>query len=89
MGLLKLVSFQLQSTLLNTIRKRGLRVNAISPGGIKDSQEKKFIDKYKRHCNSKGLLSPGDINGLVNFLLSEESKYINGQNITIDDGWSL
>ena len=53
-----------------------MRVNAISPGGIKDSQEKKFIDKYKRHCNSKGLLSPEDINGLVNFLLSESQNIL-------------
>ncbi len=70
-------------------KKKGLRINAISPGGIEDSQEKKFIKNYKKHCNSKGLLDSKDINGLVNFLLSDESKHINGQNITIDDGWSL
>ena len=88
-GAIKAGIISITKYLAKYYKKRGLRVNAISPGGIKDSQEKKFIDKYKRHCNSKGLLSPGDINGLVNFLLSEESKYINGQNITIDDGWSL
>ena len=53
------------------------------------STSKKFIKNYKKHCNSKGLLNSEDINGLVNFLLSDESKYINGQNIIIDDGWSL
>ena len=43
----------------------------------------------KKKNSSKGLLDSKDINGLVNFLLSDESKHINGQNITIDDGWSL
>ena len=70
-------------------KKKGLRINCISPGGIKDLQDNKFIKNYNKHCNYKGLLNPQDINSLINFLISEESKYINGQNIVIDDGWSL
>lgn len=66
-----------------------LRINCISPGGIKDNQPKLFIKRYKSSCLSKGLLDGPDLFGLVNFLLTEESKYINGQNIIIDDGWSL
>jgi NAD(P)-dependent dehydrogenase (short-subunit alcohol dehydrogenase family) len=66
-----------------------LRINCISPGGIKDNQPKLFIKRYKSSCLSKGLLDAPDLFGLVNFLLTEESKYINGQNIIIDDGWSL
>tara|TARA_B110000444_G_scaffold241988_1_gene258890 strand:+ start:633 stop:863 length:231 start_codon:yes stop_codon:yes gene_type:complete len=30
-----------------------------------------------------------DLNGTILYLLSDESKYVNGQNIIIDDGWSL
>ena len=70
-------------------KNKNIRFNCISPGGILDGQEKVFIDKYKSDCNSKGMLDPTDIVGTVVFLLSSDSKYINGQNIVIDDGWSL
>lgn len=66
-----------------------IRVNCISPGGIKNNQPEKFLKKYNSICNHKGMLNAGDLNGVMLFLLSQESKYINGQNIIIDDGWSL
>jgi NAD(P)-dependent dehydrogenase (short-subunit alcohol dehydrogenase family) len=68
---------------------KNIRVNCVSPGGIKDRQPKIFAKKYKNSCLSKGLLDPEDIFGTVEFLISEKSRYINGQNIIIDDGWSL
>ena len=37
--------------------------------------------------SSKGLLNADDLVEAFNFLLSENSKYVNGQNIIIDDGW--
>ena len=70
-------------------KNKNLRVNCISPGGVYSNQPEKFIKKYKESCNSKGLLHAEDINGTILFLLSKNSHYINGQNIVIDDGWSL
>ena len=70
-------------------KNQNIRINCVSPGGIEDNQDKRFISNYKKHCNTKGLLDSDDLNGLINFLISEDSKYINGQNIIIDDGWSL
>lgn len=70
-------------------KQRNIRVNCISPGGIKNNQNKKFINKYKNSCNLKGLLDPEDLNETISFILDEKSKYINGQNIIIDDGWTL
>ena len=69
--------------------KKKIRVNCISPGGVLDNQPKKFIKRYKESCLSKGLLDSNDLNGIVEFLVSEKSNFINGQNIIIDDGWSL
>jgi len=66
-----------------------IRVNCISPGGILDKQPKTFIKKYKDSCLSKGLLESKDLDGIVEFLISEKSNFINGQNFIIDDGWSL
>ena len=61
----------------------------MSPGGIKDKQPKLFIKKYRKSCNLKGLLHEQDVSKLIIFLLSDESKYISGQNLAIDDGWTL
>ncbi len=60
-----------------------------SPGGILDQQPESFLEIYRNSCTSKGMLDPTDVAGTVLFLLSDQSKYINGQNIVIDDGWSL
>jgi len=66
-----------------------IRVNCISPGGIFDCQDKKFIKQYESHCLNKGMLELRDIIGTVNFLSGDGSKYINGTNIVIDDGFTL
>ncbi len=70
-------------------KNKNLKINCISPGGIFDNQSKIFVKKYKTSCLNKGLLDPIDIVGAISFLISNNSKYINGQNIIIDDGWSL
>ena len=70
-------------------KNRNIRINCISPGGIKDNQPKLFTKRYRQSCNSKGLLDGEDISKLILFLLSDKSKYITGQNLVIDDGWSL
>lgn len=66
-----------------------IRVNCISPGGILENQPKTFLKKYKKVCNDKGMLEAEDVVGAFIFLLSDLSRYITGQNIVVDDGWSL
>jgi NAD(P)-dependent dehydrogenase (short-subunit alcohol dehydrogenase family) len=77
------------SYLAQYLKKKNIRVNCVSPGGILSNQNKTFIKNYKKICNSKGLLDSEDVSDLIIFLLSEKSKYIHGQNLIIDDGWSL
>ncbi len=66
-----------------------IRVNCISPGGIRDNQPESFLEQYRAVCNDKGMLDADDLVGAMMFLLSDQSRYITGQNIIIDDGWSL
>ena len=66
-----------------------IKVNALSPGGIFDSQPESFLDKYKEQCLNKGMLDKSEIKGTLVYLLSDMSKYLNGQNIIIDDGFVL
>ena len=66
-----------------------IRANCISPGGILNNQSQEFLDKYNKFSLNKGMLERKDISGTLLFLISDMSKYVNGQNIIVDDGWSL
>lgn len=66
-----------------------VRVNAVSPGGIKSGQHESFSENYRHSCLSKGLLDAEDVAGSIEFLLSDRSKFISGQNLIVDDGWTL
>lgn len=65
------------------------RANCISPGGIFAGQPPEFLKSYKDKCSVKGMLDPSDISGSVVYLMSDLSSYICGQNIIIDDGFSI
>ena len=89
-----LISFV--KSLALELSSSNIRVNCISPGVIKSA----MFNKYKKNINSetyqKVLLShPSgfgefkDITNLINFLFSQESKWITGQNIIIDGGFSI
>lgn len=66
-----------------------IRVNAISPGGIFDNQPESFLKAYREKCIEKGMLNKSDLKGTLTYLLSDMSKYVNGQNIVVDDGFIL
>jgi NAD(P)-dependent dehydrogenase (short-subunit alcohol dehydrogenase family) len=67
----------------------GIRCNSLSPGGILDKQPESFLESYKSFCGTKGMLNSSDILGTLIFLLSDSSKYLTGQNLIVDDGFSL
>ncbi len=71
------------------LKGTGIRVNAISPGGIFNHQAEEFIMRYNAQCSSKGMLDAADIQGALVFLLSDLSAYVNGQTLVVDDGFSL
>lgn len=68
---------------------QNIRVNCVSPGGILDSQPSPFLQRYRDSCTNIGMLSPEHVASVVAFLLSPASVAINGQNIIVDDGWTL
>lgn len=67
----------------------GIRVNTLSPGGILDRQPASFVQSYNAHAGIKGMLDPTDLAGALVFLLSDASRFMTGQNLIIDDGFSL
>ena len=67
---------------------KNVRVNCVSPGGIFDNQNEIFVKNYEKIVPLKRMGKPEDISPSVAFLLSDESKYITGQNLIIDGGWT-
>ncbi|MCZ4336796.1 oxidoreductase [Shewanella colwelliana] len=71
------------------VKDSRFRVNSISPGGIFDHQPNPFLEAYRQSTHGHGMLSPSDLTGSIIFLLSQQSQYVTGQNIIIDDGFTL
>lgn len=70
------------------LKGKNIRVNSLSPGGVLDNQPEEFISAYNSLCSSKGMLDPEDLTGTLVYLLSDLSKYLVGQNLIVDDGFS-
>jgi len=66
----------------------GVRVNAITPGGVRSGQNKVFQKRYAAKAPMGRMAEAGEIAGAVGFLVSEKSSYITGQNIIVDGGWT-
>lgn len=79
----------LNKYVVKYINDSRFRINAVSPGGIFDSQHESFLQAYKNKTFGKGMLDVENVIGAILFLLSDQSSYVTGQNIIIDDGFSL
>jgi NAD(P)-dependent dehydrogenase (short-subunit alcohol dehydrogenase family) len=69
--------------------RKGVRVNCVSPGGIFDNQDKTFVANYEKKVPMGRMGNPKDIAPAVSFLLSDDAKYITGQNLIVDGGWTI
>ena len=68
----------------------GINVNCVSPGMVEQIIFDKPIQEIKTNRNYIGRYGKtDDVANLVEFLVSDESSYITGQNIIIDGGRSL
>lgn len=65
------------------------RVNCVSPGGILDGQPAEFLQAYQSHTHGKGMLDSKDVAGPIVYLLSDLSNHMTGQNLVVDDGFTL
>lgn len=74
---------------LSTYLAPNIRANCISPGGVFDKQNQMFVDRYNKLTPMSRMANPDDIATVVLFLASDLSKYITGQNIVVDGGWSV
>jgi NAD(P)-dependent dehydrogenase (short-subunit alcohol dehydrogenase family) len=68
--------------------KYNIQVNAISPGGIFNNQENFFVKQYTDRVPMERMAVADDLNSALELLISDNSNYINGQNIIVDGGFS-
>jgi len=64
----------------------GIRVNAISPGGIASGQNETFTAKYSARAPMGRMAKADEMTGALIYLASANSSYVTGQNIVVDGG---
>lgn len=74
---------------LATVLAPGVRVNAITLGGVFRNQPEPFLSKYINKTPLHRMATEEDIKGAAVFLGSDLSSYITGHNLVIDGGFTV
>jgi NAD(P)-dependent dehydrogenase (short-subunit alcohol dehydrogenase family) len=66
----------------------GVRVNALSPGGVAGGQDAEFLAKYTARVPLGRMAEPVDLAGPLVFLASDASRYLTGHELRVDGGFT-
>jgi 3-oxoacyl-[acyl-carrier protein] reductase len=80
----------LTRTLAKMLAPDGITANAISPGFIDSgSAPPEELAKMIKNIPAGYIGTTQEVAAIVNFLLSEEARYVNGANIHVSGGWGI
>jgi NAD(P)-dependent dehydrogenase (short-subunit alcohol dehydrogenase family) len=68
---------------------KGVRSNALSPGGVLNEQDEVFVKRVSQLIPLGRMASKDEYISAIQFLCSDASSYMNGQNIVMDGGRSV
>lgn len=86
---IKSAIIHLNKYIVSYINDSRFRINSVSPGGIFDKQNEIFLEAYKKNTLGRGMLDVDEVIGSILFLISDQSQFVNAQNIVVDDGFTL
>ena len=69
--------------------KSGVRVNAISPGGVYENQPEEFVSRLSKLIPLGRMAEAEEYRSAIQFLCSDASNYMTGHNLVMDGGRSV
>ena len=69
--------------------EKGVRVNALSPGGVYTNQDPEFVKRLTNLIPMGRMAKSDEYISAIQFMCSDASAYMNGQNLVIDGGRSV
>ncbi|WP_380675278.1 SDR family oxidoreductase [Salinigranum sp. GCM10025319] len=95
-GAAKAGVIQFTRWLASYLADEGIRVNSISPGGFYneemeeiDDYSEVFVPEYEYRTPLGRMGDETDMKGIIVYLASDASKWMTGQNIVLDGGWTV
>jgi NAD(P)-dependent dehydrogenase (short-subunit alcohol dehydrogenase family) len=67
---------------------RGVRVNAITPGGVFSGQNETFTGRYSERVPLGRMAEAPDMARAMRYLASDAARYVTGHNLVVDGGWT-
>lgn len=88
----KAAIIQFTKYLASVYAEYGIRANAVSPGPFPNptvQKNKMFVEALSQKNPMHRIGRPEDLQGIIIYLASDASRYMTGQNIVVDGGWTV